>query len=125
MITPALSGDALVAVRDRRTQPVKRLRPDPLLDTGGDPGLQLLRGPLGERERDDARRVRAADHELGEMLRDYFGLAGIRRGDDPHVGPPADDTLCRWPRVASRPTRDQCHWADVPRCCAADRGSDA
>ena len=58
---------------ERRPQPVKRLRPYLLFDAGGDPGLQLLCCPLGERERDGktagsrtsrSRRICRAEHPV-------------------------------------------------------------
>ena len=50
-----------------------------------DARLELLRGPLGERERDDPRRVGAVRHQVREPLRDNFGLARTSACDDLQV----------------------------------------
>jgi hypothetical protein len=58
----------------RRTDFVERGGTEPFLRTGGNAGLEFVRGPFGECERDNPGRVSAIDHELCEPLCDDLGL---------------------------------------------------
>ena len=60
-----------------------------------DPLLQLLRGPLGERERDDRRRWHPVGEQVDDPLRDDLGLAGAGRGDDLQMAAAVLDGLKR------------------------------
>jgi len=48
-------------------------------------GLELVRGSLSERERDDSRRIRAVSHQLREPLSNHLGLARASGRDDLQV----------------------------------------
>jgi hypothetical protein len=63
-------------------QPIERLAPEPALDTPLDPGLQLLRGPLGEGERDDRLSRQPVGEQVDDPLGDELRLARPGRRDD-------------------------------------------
>jgi hypothetical protein len=69
-----------------RADLVQRGGAEPFFDARGNARLQLVSGPLGERERDDRGRVGTVGHQLRESLRNHLGLARTSRRDDLHMG---------------------------------------
>jgi hypothetical protein len=67
---------------ERCTELVQRGGAEPFFDARGDTGLQLVRGPLRKRERDDPGRAGTVGHQLCERLRNDLGLARASRRND-------------------------------------------
>ena len=67
---------------EQARQPVECGASESLLRPALDSLLELIRCPLGERERDDRVRGQPVGEQIHDPLRNDFGLAGTGRSDD-------------------------------------------
>ena len=74
-------------------EPVKCLLAEAILDPPGDPRLQLLRCPLGERERDDRLGRSPVGEQVNDPLGDDLSLPRPRAGDDLQMAASVADSI--------------------------------
>ena len=105
-------------------QPVQRRRAEPVFHPVGDPVLQLLGGPLGERERHDRLGRQALGEQVRHPLRDHLGLARSGGSDDLKVTAPVADGIARRAGQFRRWRTIPVRW-HIPHCRAHEPAIEA